>query len=289
MKFWKMQAAGNDFILTDGYRDKVLDGKKIAKSVCDRHFGIGADGFMFPEKSSVAHIKMNYFNSDGSRAKMCGNGIRCFAKFVYERGLVKLSAFSIETLAGIKNVSLKISEKGDVEKIDVDMGKVDFEPSAIPIVGYTQEVLLENINILEKKFLFSSVLMGVPHTVIFVDDFSEIDMEKIGSAIENHPLFPEKTNVNFAKILDSKRIEIKTWERGAGHTLGCGTGCCATGALAHKLGKTSEKNLELLTEGGKIQILLGEEYEITMSGCAENICTAEFQKDLSLDLFPLKK
>ncbi|MGL4252763.1 MAG: diaminopimelate epimerase [Fusobacteriaceae bacterium] len=280
MRFWKMQAAGNDFILADGYNYKILDGKKIAKTVCDRHFGVGADGFMFPEKSSVAQVKMNYFNSDGSLAEMCGNGIRCFAKFVYERGIVESLKFSIETLAGIKDISLKLYENGEVEKIDVEMGEVDFRSSSIPVIGYNQEVLLEKLDVLGEEFLFSSLLMGVPHTVIFVEDFSEIDIAKIGSAIENHPSFPQKTNVNFAKILDSKRIEIKTWERGAGHTLGCGTGCCATGALAHRLGKTQERELQLFTEGGKIEISIGEGYGIKMSGWAENICTGEILKEI---------
>lgn len=275
MRFWKMQAAGNDFILADGYNYRILDGKKIAKTVCDRHFGVGADGFMFPEKSSVAQVKMNYFNSDGSLAEMCGNGIRCFAKFVYERGIVESLEFSIETLAGIKDISLKLYENGEVEKIDVEMGEVNFRSSSIPVIGYNQEVLLEKLDVLGEEFLFSSLLMGVPHTVIFVEDFSEIDIAKIGNAIENHPSFPQKTNVNFAKILDSKRIEIKTWERGAGHTLGCGTGCCATGALAHRLGKTQERDLQLFTEGGKIEISIGEGYGIKMSGWAENICTGE--------------
>ncbi|MGL4567575.1 MAG: diaminopimelate epimerase, partial [Fusobacteriaceae bacterium] len=249
-------------------------------TVCDRHFGVGADGFMFPEKSSVAQVKMNYFNSDGSLAEMCGNGIRCFAKFVYERGIVESLKFSIETLAGIKDISLKLYENGEVEKIDVEMGEVDFRSSSIPVIGYNQEVLLEKLDVLGEEFLFSSLLMGVPHTVIFVEDFSEIDIAKIGSAIENHPSFPQKTNVNFAKILDSKRIEIKTWERGAGHTLGCGTGCCATGALAHRLGKTQERDLQLFTEGGKIEISIGEGYGIKMSGWAENICTGEILKEI---------
>ncbi|MGL5100154.1 MAG: diaminopimelate epimerase [Fusobacteriaceae bacterium] len=278
MRFWKMQAAGNDFILTDGCNYKISDGKKIAKVVCDRHFGVGADGFMFPEKSSVAGVKMNYFNSDGSVAEMCGNGIRCFAKFVYERGIVKSLEFSIETLAGIKDISLKLYENGEVEKIDVEMGEINFKSSSIPVIGYNQEILLEKLDVLGKEFLFSSVLMGVPHTVIFVEDFSDVDIAEIGNAIENHPSFPQKTNVNFAKILDSKRIEIKTWERGAGHTLGCGTGCCATGALAHRLGKTQERELQLFAEGGKIEVSVREGYCIKMSGWAENICTGEILK-----------
>lgn len=278
MKFSKMQAAGNDFILMNGMIEKSSNWNETAKKVCDRHFGIGADGLMFCERSSKADIKMNYYNSDGSRGEMCGNGIRCFAKFVYDSKIVAKDKFSVETDAGIKNIELDINILGDIEYLKVDMEKIDFRGKAVPCTIEKENILEEEIFIKDKKVVFSSVLMGVPHTTIFVEDFDEYDVNEIGSLVEKNDIFPEKTNVNFAKIVADDIIMIKTWERGAGRTLGCGTGCCATAALAHKLGKIKENKIKLLTEGGELFIEIGEGYKITMSGKAETICHGEFLK-----------
>ncbi|BBA51974.1 diaminopimelate epimerase [uncultured Fusobacterium sp.] len=278
MKFSKMQAAGNDFILMNGMIEKSSNWNETAKKVCDRHFGIGADGLMFCERSSNADIKMSYYNSDGSRGEMCGNGIRCFAKFVYDSKIVTKDEFSVETDAGIKHIKLDIGISGDIEYLKVDMEKIDFRGRAVPCTIKKENILEEEIFIKEKKVIFSSVLMGVPHTTIFVENFDEYDVNEIGSLMEKNDIFPEKTNVNFAKIMTDDTIMIKTWERGAGRTLGCGTGCCATAALAHKLGKIKEKKIKLLAEGGELFIEIGEDYEITMSGKAETICHGEFLK-----------
>ncbi|MCI6031883.1 diaminopimelate epimerase [Fusobacterium varium] len=278
MKFSKMQAAGNDFILVNGMIEKSLNWNETAKKVCDRHFGIGADGLMFCESSSKADIKMHYYNSDGSRGEMCGNGIRCFAKFIYDNGIVKKEKFSVETDAGIKYIKLDIGIEGNIEYLEVDMGKIDFRGKKIPCTIQKETILEEEIFIENKKIVFSSVLMGVPHTTIFVENFDEYDVNEIGSLMEKNDIFPEKTNVNFAKIITNDTIMIKTWERGAGRTLGCGTGCCATAALAYKLGKIKKNKIKLLAEGGELFIEIGENYEITMSGKAETICHGEFLK-----------
>ena len=278
MEFSKMQAAGNDFILMNGMKEKSENWNETAKKVCDRHFGIGADGLMFCEESSKADIKMNYYNSDGSRGEMCGNGIRCFAKFVYDSGIVKKDNFSVETDAGIKHIKLDIGATGEIEYLKVDMEKINFRGKAIPCTIEKENVLEEEIIVGNKKVIFSSVLMGVPHTTIFVNDFEEYDVNEIGNLMEKNIIFPEKTNVNFAKIIADDTIEIKTWERGAGRTLGCGTGCCATAGIAHKLGKIKKDKIKLLAEGGEIFIEIGNDYEITMFGKAETICYGVFLK-----------
>lgn len=278
MKFSKMQAAGNDFILMNGMIEKSSNWNETAKKVCDRHFGIGADGLMFCEKSSKADIKMNYYNSDGSRGEMCGNGIRCFAKFVYDSKIVEKKEFSVETDAGIKHIKLDIDTSGDIVYLKVDMEKIDFRGKSVPCTIEKENILEEEIFIKDKKVIFSSVLMGVPHTTIFVENFDEYDVDEIGSLMEKNDIFPEKTNVNFAKITADDTIMVKTWERGAGRTLGCGTGCCATAALAHKLGKIKKDKIKLLAEGGELFIEIGEDYKITMSGKADTICYGEFLK-----------
>lgn len=278
MKFSKLQAAGNDFILVNGIEYPNLDLGVIAKKVCDRHFGIGADGLMTCEKSEIADIKMNYYNSDGSRGEMCGNGIRCFSKFVYDIGVVRKEKFSVETDAGIKYITLTLENEG-VKYIEVDMGQVDFRSKSVPCTIDKEFVFEEELEVEGQILKFSSVLMGVPHTVVFVDDYSNYDVDKLGNSMEhNLKLFPKKTNVNFIKVLDDENIEIKTWERGASRTLGCGTGCCSSAAVAHKLGKIKGNKVRLITEGGEVFVELDKEYNILMKGSAETICKGEFLK-----------
>lgn len=277
MKFFKMQAAGNDFILVNGFEYKNLHLSDTAKNVCDRHFGVGADGFITCSGSDIADIKMNFYNADGSRGGMCGNGIRCFSKFIYENGIVKKKSFSVETDTGIKFISL-ILENENVKYLVVDMGKVDFSPYSIPCNLDKKEVISEEIEILGKKMKISSVLMGVPHTVIFVDSYENLDINLLGEKIEKNKLFPKGTNVNFVKIIDSNTMEIKTWERGVGRTLGCGTGCCSSASIAYKLNKINSNKVKMLAEGGEIFVEIGDNYHIKMSGTAEIICSGEFLK-----------
>lgn len=278
MKFSKLQAAGNDFILVNGIEYSNLDLSATAKKVCDRHFGIGADGLMTCEKSKIADIKMNYYNSDGSRGEMCGNGIRCFSKFVYDSGVINKENFSVETDAGIKYITLTL-ENNEIRYISVDMGQVDFKTKSIPCTIDKEHILEEEIEVEGQKLKISSVLMGVPHTVIFVDDYANYDVDRLGKALEySTDIFPRKTNVNFIQVLDDENIIIKTWERGASRTLGCGTGCCSSGAVAHKLGKIKSKKVKLITEGGEVFVEFDEDYNIIMKGSAETICKGEFLK-----------
>lgn len=278
MRFTKLQAAGNDFILVNGIEYRDLNLSDVAKKVCDRHFGIGADGFMTCEESRIADIKMNYYNSDGSRGEMCGNGIRCFSKFVFDNRIVKKDRFSVETDAGIKYIDL-ILENEEVRYISVDMGQADFRAESIPCTLKKDRILEEEIEVEGRKLKISSVLMGVPHTVILVDDYEEYDIDRLGRAIEyNTDIFPKKTNVNFIQVVDNENINIKTWERGASRTLGCGTGCCSSAVLAHKLGKINGNKVKLITEGGEVFIEFDEDYNVIMKGNAETICVGEFLK-----------
>lgn len=275
MKFWKMHGAGNDFILINGLKETSDNWNNTAKILCDRRFGIGADGLEYCTKSDIADIKMHYYNSDGSKGEMCGNGIRCFSKFVYDKQIVNKEKFSVETDAGIKYIRLILNKEKKIEYISVNMGKGDFSAKSIPCMTDKKEILNEDINIDGRNITISSMLMSVPHTTVFVDNIDNYPVNEIGSIIEKLNVFPQKTNVNFAHIKDNNTIIIKTWERGAGRTLACGTGCCATAVLAHKLGKVKGNKIKLIAEGGELFIEFDDNYNVTMIGEAVKVFQGE--------------
>ncbi|MGB3368629.1 MAG: diaminopimelate epimerase [Acidaminobacteraceae bacterium] len=270
--FKKMHGAGNDFILIKKI-DGVSDYSKLAKEVCHRNFGIGADGLMVASKSKCADIKMSYYNSDGSVGEMCGNGIRCFSKFVYEENLVDLLDFDVETLAGIKHITLEKSGK-EVDSVTVYMGKVVYNPVNISIDTLKQEFIEEIIEINDVKISISTVLMGVPHTIVFVDKQSKDFLKTFGPLIEKHPLFKRGTNVNFVEVVDNNTIIVDTWERGAGNTLACGTGACASAYMAKKLKKLNNQ-ITVHVPGGTLYITLDDK-EVYMKGPAVNIATGKY-------------
>lgn len=275
MEFTKMEAAGNDFVVFDGFKYKIKDYGQLALKACDRHFSVGADGILVCEASDVADIKMVYYNSDGSRGEMCGNGIRCFSKYVYEKGLVDKKIFTVETLAGIKTIWLETDSENRVKTVRVNMGKPLFEAKDIPVELDRERVIEETMDINGQKIVFSSLLVGVPHTVIFVDDIKNVDVNELGRKIEVHPLFPKKTNVNFVEVVDRDNINIYTWERGAGRTLGCGTGSCASVVIGNMIGKLSN-TVHVKTEGGELEVQVEEDFEIYMKGKANIICDGVF-------------
>lgn len=266
MKFTKMQGNGNDFIVIEDLNRELL-GKEseIARKLCNRKFGIGADGILLVRNNKDSDIEMEIINSDGSYAAMCGNGIRCFAKYVYERNIVKNSKMKIMTGDGIKEAELFIKDE-KVDKIKIFMGKEDYSPKNIP-AKCEEEVINKVINIDDKEITINSVLMGVPHTVIFEDEALDINL---GGKIEKYPLFPQGTNVNFCKVINNEEIEVRTWERGAGPTLGCGTGNCASVIIAKKLGYVRD-NVTVKVPGGELKVELTEE-GVYMIGNAEFIC-----------------
>lgn len=272
MKFKKMQGAGNDFLLFDGINNKYGDYSKMAKELCDRRFGVGGDGIMIAEKSACADIQMVYYNSDGSRGEMCGNGIRCFSKFIYEEDLIKKEEINIETGDGIKKAKLKI-ENGEVKEVTISMGSGRLDPKLVPVVTDKREALEDEVIIDEEKIVYSSVLVGVPHTIIVCENLDSIDINKIGSIMETHKNFPKKTNVNFIQIINRGEINIKTWERGAGRTLACGTGSSASVFIANRLNLV-DREVIVNTEGGVLKInLIGN--EIFMTGGAETTFKGE--------------
>lgn len=258
MKFTKMHGLGNDFICIK-YDENIRYNLNIfSKFLCDRHYGIGADGLILLYRSKVADIRMRIFNSDGTEAEMCGNGIRCVAKFAYENELVSKESITIETNAGIKKVQY-ILENKKIMAIKVDMGTPILNAKRIPLyIPYGGNRMENKINkvlfkIKDKEYIGSCLSVGNPHTVIEVDDLKEFDVEKIGKVIENYKYFPSKTNVEFVQILNEENIKIRVWERGAGETLACGTGATAAAYACFESGKT-RNSVKVDLEGGSLKI-----------------------------------
>jgi len=266
MNFFKMQGAGNDFIFIEDFNYEVKEECELAKKLCDRHFGIGADGLVIVRKSEIANAKMVIINADGSRANMCGNAIRCFGKYVYEHKIANDNSFSVETGDGVKDIEI-ILENDKVKYVRVYMGKPSYDGHDIPL--YNIDSIIEHeINVDDKTYNITTVLMGVPHTIIFEED-REYNVVEEGSKMEKLELFPEGSNINFVKIVDETHIRVNTWERGAGATLACGTGCSAAVVVAKRLGLVDkEKEIFVKAPGGELIIeVLGE--DVYMKGPAE--------------------
>lgn len=278
INFWKMHGAGNDFVVIDGREDNINPDNysDFAYNVCHRKFGIGADGLLVVKNSNVADVEMVYYNGDGSRGEMCGNGIRCFSKFVYENNIVKSNTFIVDTLDGIKIVNLKINDElNTVETVRVNMGKANFNPKFIPVNTNKDSFIEENINVLDKEFTVSSILMGVPHTVIFVDKLNKDLVLKYGPYLEKHEIFPKKSNINFVEIVDEKTIKVQTWERGCGYTFACGTGMTASAIVSNRLGKTN-REVNAISEGGEVFIeIYGYGENTYMTGPAVKVFEGE--------------
>ena len=269
LEFIKMQGAGNDFIVFEDIKEKYKDLNSLALKLCDRNFGIGGDGILVVRSSSVADIQMVIINADGSYAGMCGNGIRCFAKYVYEKKLVDKKVFFVETGDGIKKCELFLEDE-NVTGVKINMGLPSFEPSKIPALG-EDKIIKKSINIKGKKYEINSLLLGVPHTVVLTKD-SEFKVDE-GADIEKYELFPSGTNVNFCRIIDDTAIKVDTWERGAGATLACGTGCCSSAVICNKLGLTG-KSVKVIAPGGILKVDI-EEDGVMMTGPAMNVFEGE--------------
>lgn len=278
--FVKMHGLGNDFILIDCLHKSLGDSSflsYLAKKLCDRNFGIGADGLMLILPSSKANLRMRIFNFDGSEAQMCGNGIRCFAKYAYENKLVSKIKFTVETLAGIIIPELVFKDK-EISGIIVNMGTPKLRRREIPMNGEdTPTVVDETLKINpEQIFKITCVSMGNPHCITFVNDVQSISVDKIGTKIENHPLFPEKTNVEFIQVLNRKEINFRVWERGAGETLACGTGACAA-LVAAVLNKKTDRKATIHLPGGDLDIRWADDGNIYMTGPAELVFKGEME------------
>lgn len=269
-KFEKWQGCGNDFIIIDRVGNAIESPEQIRR-LCDRHFGIGADGVIYVQSSTKAATRMRIFNADGTEPEMCGNGIRCFARYLLSGDkFFSDDDLTVETGAGILTVSMKY------DLITVDMGEPIFSADQIPVDGFgTQKVVGEPIKVDGTTYKMTCVSMGNPHCVIFVDDINKVDLERIGSKFENHKFFPRKTNTEFVQVIGKDKLRMRVWERGSGITLACGTGTCATAVAANLNGLTGRKCTVTL-DGGELQIEWRDNNHIFMTGAAERVFTGEF-------------
>lgn len=280
LKFEKWNGLGNDFVIVNGAEEMIEDHAKVAAEVCDRHFGIGADGLviLLPCDQEGIDFEMRIFNSDGSEAEMCGNATRCIAKYIAANQLSDKKEFHILTKAGIIIPALVDMADGSVG-VRVNMGKPRLTPSEIPVISETEEMIVaEPITAGEDAFSMTTVSMGNPHCVIFVDDIAKIALEEVGPKLETHERFPRKINVEFAEVLNRKQIRMRVWERGAGITLACGTGSCAT-IVAAVLNDKTERQAEIILDGGTLHLDWAEnDGNVYMTGPATKVFTGIYEK-----------
>lgn len=276
MKFTKMHGAGNDYVYIDGAAEAIDDPAALARAVSDRNFGIGGDGLILILPSAVADVRMRIFNPDGSEAEMCGNGLRCVAKYAYDHGLVPRLTMTVETGAGLLPVELFANPAGRVERVRVNMGRPRLTRGEIPMAGpAAEQVIDDELTVLDRIFRITCVSMGNPHCVIFVDDVATFPVALYGAAIENHPLFPRRTNVEFVQVLSPGEVRQRTWERGAGETLACGTGASAVTVAGLLTGRTGGRLLNHLA-GGDLELAWDGSGEVFMTGPAAEVFTGEY-------------
>ncbi len=287
IKFTKLQGAGNDYLYLDAINDlpycvsDVPDFyNRLAVKISDRHFGVGSDGIIIilpPSRGNEADFRMRMFNADGSEGEMCGNGIRCFAKYAYDRHLTDKKNINIETLAGTKTVEVFLhGGTGTVKKARVFMGLPEFKTEKVPAIFGKSEIINEKIDAGGKEFEISCVSMGNPHCAVFVEDVKNFDVHYYGSLIENNKMFPKRINVEFVQTIDDKNVLVRTWERGSGETLACGTGACAVYSIMRKTGKIKENGLNVNLYGGTLNISGGIDEGVYMVGPAEEVFTGYF-------------
>jgi diaminopimelate epimerase len=268
MRFWKMHGLGNDYVVIDNRDQKISDkhASALAKRLCERRFSVGADGLLLVCTSKNGDVKMRIFNADGSEAEMCGNGIRCFAKYCYENGIAKKTEFSVETLAGIKHVWLTL-DGSEVTAVKVDMGAPNWQRSSLPMLG-EGTAINDTLEVDGKSYTVTCLSIGNPHCVTFVEDVNNFPVAIVGPLIENHKAFPKRTNVGFVQVLNRNELRVRVWERGCGETLACGTGTCAAVAAANKLGRVGDK-VTVHVLGGDLQVEVSE--TLFLSGPAEKV------------------
>ena len=277
MKFTKMQGIGDDYVYVNCLQETIENPSELAKKISDRHYGVGSDGLIMINPSDKADFEMEMYNADGSRGEMCGNGIRCVAKYVYDYGLTDKTSISVETLAGIKYLDLTV-EDGKVVLVKVDMGKPMLRPEEVPVVSEKEEVIDEPITVDGQEYRMTCVSMGNPHAVVFIDqDVKEFPLETVGVKFENHERFPKRVNTEFVNVLDRHTAQMRVWERGSGETLACGTGACAV-AVACALNGLTEDEVTVKLLGGDLQIKWDREKNtVYMTGPAEVVFDGEWK------------
>ena len=278
MKFTKMQGCGNDYVYVNGFVEKLDKEKKpdIVRKLSDRHFGIGGDGVIFINPSEIADFEMEMFNADGTRAQMCGNGIRCVAKYVYDYGLTDKTSLTIESFGAIKYIDLTV-ENGKVSLVKVNMGAPILKSCEVPVVSENEQVIDEEIEVNGNIYKMTCVSMGNPHAVVYMDDVTNLEIEKIGPDFENHARFPERTNTEFVRVIDRNTVQMRVWERGTGETLACGTGCCAT-AVACVLNDLTDNKVTVKLLGGELLCEWDRENNVVyMTGPAVTVFDGEIE------------
>ena len=268
MRFTKMQGLGNDYVYVNGFEEKIANPSEMAVKMSNRNFGVGSDGLILINPSEKADFEMEMYNADGSRGEMCGNGIRCVGKYVYDYGLTEKTQISVETLGGIKYLDLTVKE-GKVTQVRVDMGTPILTSEKVPVVAEEENAVDIPILVEGKEYRMTCVSMGNPHAVVFMEDIESLEIGKIGPKFENHERFPNRVNTEFVKVLDQKTASMRVWERGSGETLACGTGACAV-AVACILGGYTENKVTVKLLGGDLLIEWDrDQNKIYMTGPAE--------------------
>ena len=278
LRFTKMHGIGNDYIYINCFEEMVHDPSRLALVMSKPHFGVNSDGLILIEPSDTADFGMRIFNSDGSEGDMCGNGIRCVGKYVYERGMTDKTELTIATKSGLKQLWLTV-EDGKVSRIKADMGTPELNPKKIPVDLPGEIVLRHRLQIMGQTLFITCVNMGNPHAVLFVRDPEVIDLPTLGPMIEHHPLFPRRTNVEFVRVIDRGILQMRVWERGAGETLACGTGACAS-LVAAVLAGLSDRTVQMKLTGGNLQLQWSaEDNHVYQSGPAEFVFDGDWLGD----------
>ena len=276
MKFTKMQGIGNDYVYVNCFEEDIKNPSELSIAISDRHFGVGSDGLIMIMPSPVADARMRIFNADGSEAQMCGNGIRCVAKYLYEYGIKKSDRMTIETAAGLKTIELTVVNE-DVTQIKVEMGTPELLRNEIPMLGENKQVVNEPLQVNDSVVYVTCVSMGNPHCITFVDDVDSIVLDVTGKAIENHELFPERINAHFVQQISANKVKMRTWERGSGETLACGTGAVATG-VACVLNNLTERIISTQLPGGELMVEWTGDNKTYMTGPAEIVFTGQWDE-----------
>ncbi len=267
MEFTKMHGCGNDYVYINGFTNKIENPNKLSEIVSNRNFGIGSDGLIVINPSDVADFKMSMYNADGSEGKMCGNGIRCVAKYVYDNKMTDKTTITVETLSGIKTLVLNVEDE-KVKTVRVNMGTPILNSKDVPVVSDKEQVIDEPIKVNDKEYRITCVSMGNPHAVTFIDDTDSLEIEKIGPLFENNEIFPDRVNTEFIQVVDRNNIKMRVWERGSGETLACGTGACAS-VVACVLNGLTENKVTVSLLGGDLFIEYNQEENVVyMTGPA---------------------
>ena len=274
MKFTKMHGIGNDYVYVNCFKETVEHPSEVAIKVSDRHFGIGSDGLILIKPSEVADGKMEMYNADGSQGAMCGNGIRCVAKYMYDYGITDKTSISVETKSGIKYLDLTIKD-GKVDTVKVNMGTPILKAADIPVRSEKEQVIDEPVMVDGKEWKITCVSMGNPHAITYIDDVKNLEIEKIGPKFENHEIFPDRVNTEFVHVIDRNTVEMRVWERGSGETLACGTGACAV-AVSSILNGLTEEEVTVKLLGGDLKIFWDRtENKVYMTGSATTVFDGE--------------